>query len=573
MKLIEALRLSHLGANRDAEPYALFLACSFSPMHFETFVAAHLAEALPGRRIAVSHGRFGDLINNLELAAEESAQNLLVAIEWSDFDPRLSIRSLGGWSDPERIVESAEQAADRLKRTLSLFPVPMVISFPTLPLPPVFHARSLLLGEAESRLRQLIAELARWSACQAHMSVINPDELAGSSPLVHRWDIKNDLSAGFPYSLAHADALAAVCVRALLPAPRRKGIITDLDDTLWRGIVGEVGPENVTWSLEHGSQIHGLYQQTLGALAETGVLVAIASKNDPAIVSQALRRPDLALHPEVLFPVDAHWGPKSESVARILRAWNIGPVDAVFIDDSPLEIAEVQSAFPELEGRLFPKDDPAAAIGLLRWLRDEFARESASPEDKVRRHSLEQNLVFQAQSRRTDTEAFLQSLEAKTTVQGATRTADRAFELVNKTNQFSINGARYTEDRWRACAQRPDDFVLTVAYQDRFGPLGTIAMMAGHVCEQTIYLEDWVISCRAFSRRVEYRCLASLFRRFNKDTVSIAFRPTARNGPAQELLRLFFQNLPGNGGATLHLTRDRFERSCPTLYDHVHDAA
>jgi FkbH-like protein len=572
VKLVEALKLSHEGANRDGDSYPLFLACSFSPLHFETFVAAHLVQALPARRIALSHGTFGDLDHNLQLGLDQRAQNLLVAVEWSDFDPRLSIRSVGGWADPEGIVDSAQQAADRFKNTLRHFEAQIVISLPTLPLPPVFRTQSGLRGRTESRLRQLIAELARWSVSEAQISVINSQVLGESSHIAHRWDVKNDLSAGFPYTLAHADALATVCVNALLPVTRRKGIITDLDDTIWKGIVGEVGVENVTWSLEYESQIHGLYQQTLGMLAETGVLVAVASKNDPAVVAQALQRPNLLLRPEIFFPVDAHWGPKSESVARILGAWNVAASSVVFIDDSPLEIAEVRAAFPEIEGRLFPKDDAAAAVALLRWLRDEFAHESASMEDKIRRRSLEQNIMFKSESRRADTESFLQSLKAKIIVETASRASARPFELVNKTNQFTINGARYTQDQWQACSERPDDFVLTVAYQDRFGPLGTIATMAGQVSDEAVQLEDWVISCRAFSRRIEYRCLASLFNLFNRRAVSIAFRSTPRNGPVHDLLRLFFQDLPANGDATLFLTREQFERNCPRLYDHVHDA-
>ena len=127
-------------------------------------------------------------------------------------------------------------------------------------------------------------------------------------------------------------------------------------------------------------------------------------------------------------------------------------------------------------------------------------------------------------------------------------------------------------DQWEACGERQDDFVLMVAYQDRFGPLGTIATMAGQVSEQAVHLEDWVISCRAFARRVEYRCLAFLFSCFKKDAVRIAFRPTPRNGPAQGMLRTFFGVLPSDGPATLLLTRFEFEKNCPSLYDRVHDA-
>jgi FkbH-like protein len=572
VKLIEALKLSFQGARREEEVYPLFLACSFSPLHLETFTAAYLAQALPARSIVVSHGIFGDLAHNVQMAVDQRAQSVLVALEWFDFDPRLSIRSLGGWAESDRILESAEHASLRLKNCLSLFDTAqIVISFPTLPLPPLFQAQSHLLGAAESRLRQLVSDMANWAATQDRVRVIRPDALAELSPLVHRWDIKMDLAAGFPYSLGHADALAAMAVDALLPATRRKGIITDLDDTLWNGIVGDVGPENVTWSLEHGTQVHGLYQQALAALAETGTLVAVASRNEPAVVTKALERTDLVLPKEKLFPVEVHWEAKSESVARILRAWNIGASSVVFIDDSPLELAEVQLAFPEIDCRLFPKDDPAAVLGLLRWLRDEFGCESTSEEDKLRRQSLEQAQVFEAEASKADAEAFLQSLKATITIQEVNRANPRAFELVNKTNQFNVNGSRYGLEQWQALGERPDDFVLTVSYEDRFGPLGTIAVMAGYVGEREVHLEDWVVSCRAFSRRIEYRCLWSLFDRFNKDAVSIAYRPTPRNGPAQHLLQVFLKDLRAETGAELVLTRDQFERSCPLLYAEIHE--
>jgi len=57
-----------------------------------------------------------------------------------------------------------------------------------------------------------------------------------------------------------------------------KGLITDLDGTLWLGIVGETGVAGVSWSLAEHAQIHGLYQQLLRHFSEMGVLLAVASK-------------------------------------------------------------------------------------------------------------------------------------------------------------------------------------------------------------------------------------------------------------------------------------------------------
>src|SRR5437899_13061782 len=111
----------------------------------------------------------------------------------------------------------------------------------------------------------------------------------------------------------------------------KKGLITDLDDTLWKGLLGEVCPEEVSWDLDHRSHMHGLYQQLLQALSAAGVLIGVASKNDSSLVEKAFQREDLILSRDAIFPMEAHWGPKSESVARILKTWNVAADAVVFI--------------------------------------------------------------------------------------------------------------------------------------------------------------------------------------------------------------------------------------------------
>jgi len=575
MKLLDALTLASRAAHGDGEPYDIFLSCSFSPLHLETFLVAHLGETLPGRRIQVRHGIYGDLLRNIQIAKEENTPNIFVALEWFDFDPRLGIRSLGGWGSDAiaDIAESSRAFVGRLKESLSAATASaIVLSFPTLPLPPVFKTNTRVLSADESRLLGMMAELATWASAETNLRVVHRDALAEVSPMPGRWDVKSDLASGFPYTLAHADALASLATSILLPTPRRKGIISDLDETFWSGSVGEVGASNVTWTLEHGTQIHGLYQELLASLAETGTLIAIASKNDPDVVREALARKDLLIAGEALFPVDVHWGAKSESLGRILKAWNVGASSVVFIDDSELELAEVRSSFPEMECIRFPRQNAAAALQLLRWLRDEFAQESANAEDKIRRESLQQAEVFQTEAAQIDPEEFVRSLGAIITIADLGRRDRRAFELVNKTNQFNINGARYTWDAWNTRGERLGDFVLAVSYEDRFGPLGRIAVMAGMAQDGRVDLEDWVISCRAFSRRIEYQCLRSLFEMFAANQVIIRFKQTARNGPSRDLLKVFFDSQPFPEQA-LVLSHERFKSLCPRLYHEVRTSA
>ena len=132
----------------------------------------------------------------------------------------------------------------------------------------------------ELLLDQKVSSFLVQISCRAGLTVVNPRRLAEDSAFSARLDLKSELLIGFPYTLAHAEALASVCARLLAPPARKKGIITDLDDTLWAGIVGEVGPEGVSWDLSQHQHLHALYQNLLSSLADGGVLVGVASKND-----------------------------------------------------------------------------------------------------------------------------------------------------------------------------------------------------------------------------------------------------------------------------------------------------
>jgi FkbH-like protein len=393
------------------------------------------------------------------------------------------------------------------------------------------------------------------------------------SPSGARLDVTSEVRAGFPYRLPHADVLGEMLAALVANAQPKKGLITDLDDTLWRGLLGEVGVAGVTWELAGGAHLHAVYQQLLAALAESGVLVAVVSKNDPGLVEEALRRPDLLLARDRVHPVHAGWGAKSEAVGRVLRAWNIAAESAVFVDDTPMELAEVAAAHPGITSVSFPKDDPAAAWATIERLRDLFGRTTISEEDRLRLASLrDRDLAEVPAEDGAGFEEFLAGAAAVVTLDSREDLDDpRGLELVNKTNQFNLNGRRYTETQWRTLLSGPGAFLVRVSYEDRFGPLGKIAILAGHASGTTVTIDAWVMSCRSFSRRVEHQCLRYLFCRFGVEEIRLDYAKTERNGPLQD----FFASLLGTSlpGAGLTLSRAEFEAACPALSHEIREVS
>jgi FkbH-like protein len=574
MKLAEALAVVNENRSASGPPFEVFLTCGFTPLHLRTFLTARLVSHLRGRQVSVRSGVYGDLIGSLErLAIGAPRPATAIVIEWSDLDPHLGIRRLGGWGADQLldVVRSVEASVERIQGAIERLPSgpPIVVCMPTLPLPPVFHTASWQADALEAELTEAIARFTARLAHDPCLRIVSRQRLDGMSPLGERFDARSELRSGFPYRVPHADVLAELLAALIENAQPKKGIITDLDDTLWSGILGEDGVAAVSWD-QPASTIHGIYQQFLSALSERGVFVGVASRNDPTLVDEVFQRPDLLLPRDRVYPIRASWGAKSEAVRDILRAWNVAADALVFIDDSPLELAEVQAAHPGIECALFRKDDPQEVWLLLERLRDLFGKPAISEADRLRVASLRDRAEVPSAPAGTAADEFLEQIGAAVTIDYRKKASDaRPLELINKTNQFNLNARRYTDQDWHTHLARDDAFLLRVSYRDKFGPLGEIATLMGQAGSSGVRVDAWVMSCRAFARRIEHQCLGRLFAVFGVDVLALDYQPTARNGPFQEFLSALGP-VYGVGQPSL-LIRGRFEAACPPLYHEVRE--
>ena len=544
MKLTDALKIVQENKRRQFADLDLFLVTGFTPLHLEVLLIAHVAKRVVDRRVTLKTGLYGDLAVTLRSPEARRAGATVVILEWSDIDPRLGLRRTGGWTQAA-IADILVSARVRLSTIQDLVAkiaadTRVVLSAPTLPLPPAFREWPSQTGAAEAELRARMAEFGALCAAIPGVRLLSAQALDTQSPLSARHDVAAELAIDFPYRLEHASVLAETLARLLAPTGRYKGVITDLDDTLWRGLVGEVGADGVSWNLDAHSQVHAIYQQTLAALADQGVLIAIASKNTPDVAGAALRRQDLGLPLSAIFPIEISWAPKSEAVQRILQAWNIGEDSVIFVDDSPIEIAEVQSRFPQMRCLQFTTGDDASGLALARDLRDLCGTEQIAEEDRIRLASLRTGQAYiEAAAGEGVSAEFLAGLDAEVVFSTADGVDDdRSLDLINKTNQFNLNGRRLGADEWRRLHEQDNSFVVTVAYKDKFGPLGKIAIVAGEIGPDRLIVKHWVQSCRAFSRMIEHRTLHALFALFEVRQVDLAFEPTARNKPIADFLAL-----------------------------------
>jgi FkbH-like protein len=236
-----------------------------------------------------------------------------------------------------------------------------------------------------------------------------------------------------------------------------------------------------------------------------------------------------------------------------------------------MEVAEVRNAFPQMECLLFPKDNHQAIWELLRKLRDTFGKATISAEDRIRLGSIRSASELKDSSLGNGPTAddFLRKAEATVTFSLGTDSRDaRAFELLNKTNQFNLNGKRLTESDWLSFLNSPGAFLLTASYEDKYGPLGKIAVVVGKKDGRRLQVTGWVMSCRAFSRRIEHQCLKYLFEKLDADEIVFAYQPTPRNGPMQDFLSELVSP-PLRPDPSIH----RYSFKAPDLFHSIVEAA
>jgi FkbH-like protein len=568
MKLIEAIQIVQASAQSTKNSIDVRLLCGFTPLHLNTFAAAHLYNRT-SRHVTIHAGQFEDLEESLAQLASESVSDVAVIIEWSDLDARLGYRSTHGWR-PAALTDIVKTVCATLQRIARLIinfarSSNCVVVAPTLPLPPLFtnsgeHEDPAAL-EMNQALNVFCLELSRTDS----VHIVGRQYIDYHSPLRDRYDLASDIRSGFPYKLSHASLVASAIADLLRPVPRKKGIITDLDNTLWHGVLGEDGIDGVSWDLDSNQHKHALYQEMLAGLSELGVFVGIASKNDPELVHEALKKLDLVIPADRFYPVEANWGNKSESATHILKKWNISADSIVFIDDSAMEREEVLKAHPGIKCLAFPINGENKFLAFLETLRGLFGKSHVTQEDAIRIDSIKTQNTFISHEATDRADDFLSNTNAKL-VFSKTAFNKRTLELINKTNQFNINGHRFTDAQWLGIIEDRNKFIFTVSYQDKFGPLGQIAVICGSIIGEETVIDTWVMSCRAFSRRIEYQTINQLLKMTGRETIILDFVATQRN----KYVAKFIDQI---GGRMLNdrviIDGQTFKDSSPALFHEV----
>lgn len=365
-------------------------------------------------------------------------------------------------------------------------------------------------------------------------------------------DVRADEQAHVPYTIdafaAMGGAIARWRMRSLRPP--LKMIAADGDNTLWDGVLGEDGAADVLL----GAGALAL-QRRLAAAAEDGVIVAILSKNEEADVMAALdSRTDFPLRRSHLLGSRINWRAKSENMSALLSEYGVGPESALFIDDNPIECAEMRAATPGLMVAEWPAADGARFLSHY-WPLDrgaattaDLARVQTYRVEAARRTALESAPSI---------EGFFATLRLEVDIREAVdQDLPRIAQLCARTNQFNLTLERLDEADLHCGPDGSTLFVVSV--RDRFGDYGVVGAMRARPSAATLGVDLFLLSCRALGRGVEHamaRRLAALATEQSKSEVAFAHVLGPRNTPARRFLAsMSLTPLPAEGKAIIPVT-------------------
>jgi FkbH-like protein len=302
--------------------------------------------------------------------------------------------------------------------------------------------------------------------------------------------------------------IADIVLRESRPAP--KCVVLDCDNTLWGGVVGEDGIGGIALGSGFPGSGYQEFQKALRSLKDRGVLLAVASKNNPKEVEDVFsQHDDMVLRAEDIAAWRVNWNPKSQSLREIADELNIGIDSLVMIDDSHYELAEIVNAVPEVRLLQVPEEvgllpDLIASSGLFRNMK--VSAEDATRTDMMRLESARKQAAG-AMTR----EEFLGSLGLVVDyIEVAEEHVGRVAQLTNKTNQFNVTTIRRTEADIRSLLASGDHLVRAIRVTDKFGEYGLVGVAIVDTSADEWDIDTFLMSCRVLSRGIETAFLATL---------------------------------------------------------------
>jgi len=365
------------------------------------------------------------------------------------------------------------------------------------------------------QIKKLNLELMNLSMRQDNFFICDICALENRYGQIMAHDAKMYIQGDMVFSLAFVPYVAKRIVDIIKAVKGifKKCIILDLDNTIWGGVIGDDGLENIQVGELGIGRAFTEFQQWIKQLQQRGIILAVCSKNEEIIAKEPFEK-----HPEMILRLDdiavfvANWENKVDNIHYIQSILNIGFDSMVFLDDNPVEREMVRK---NIHGITVPElpEDPVEYLSCLREL-NLFETASYTDTDTTRtRQYQNESRRKQFQKSFTSENDFLKSLSMISEVKPVdTFSVPRVAQLTQRSNQFNLRTVRYTEADINKIISSDNYFTLSFTLEDKFGDNGLVSIIILRKQEKYLFIDTWIMSCRVLKRGMEMFVLNEIVR-------------------------------------------------------------
>lgn len=370
------------------------------------------------------------------------------------------------------------------------------------------------------------------------------------------YDLEKEKYSGTRLSAKSSILIAQYLGLKIIPSffmPQIKAIVTDLDNTFYKGIIGEDGIENIV--------PHKNYQYKLKELSNMGYMLCIASKNDEDQVKDLfLKRNDFNLNFDKFTCFKINWNSKAQNIVAMAKEMNIGLDSILFIDDNIAEIESVKIEIPEIKTILFESEElTLQALNLYPG----FLKTNVTQEDIVRSKDIKANQKRNELAKTLSKEEYFKKLGIKVELSLNDKNhIERIVELLNKTNQFILSYKRYNLAEVEELLNSNNSCIVTANMSDKLSDSGIIAILICKKENESLLVDELTFSCRALGRNIEDIVISKMLliaKEYLKtdSKVKINYQKGQRNIPALAWLESFTkEKLQEKGFFLINLSND-----------------
>jgi len=323
--------------------------------------------------------------------------------------------------------------------------------------------------------------------------------------------------------------------------PPKKVLILDCDNTLWGGVVGEDGYNNIRIGTDGEGSIFSDFQKSILRLKNEGVILCIASKNNLTDILEVFNKnKNMILKLSDFTSIKANWKTKTHNIQELSKELALSPESMVFFDDNPIERDQVKKNLKDVKV-IKPDTDISNWPDQILEIFD-FVNFKLTKEDLLKTHQYERRSRFIIEKNKINDElTFLKQIKLKAKIVKINKSNEQRFlQMIHKTNQFNLTTKRYSLLEISNFKKNKKNIIFMVRLNDKYGDHGLVSSIMLIQNENFIYIDNFLMSCRVLGRYLEQWILSKIFELGKRNKIKFIigeYVPSKKNILVKELYK------------------------------------